>query len=293
MTHPVSALNATLFKTPEGRARVMQAYDSVLQHWPVPYEEIEVETRFGITHVVASGASDAPALILVHAFYATAMVWKTNVEAFSRNYRVYAVDCIGEPNPSSPIQPISSRLEFAQWWTDVLDSLKIDHTFMVGNSNGGFLTLNQVLHTPERIRKAVLISPAATFIQMWPFYFNFFLPVMIGWRPGIEKAMRWCQQDLPMDADWDQLFLTCLLEGRSQNRVFPAVFSDEELKQVQTPTLLLIGDHEMIYNPHKAIERATRLVPNLCAEIIPSANHIAGLSNPDWINERILKFFEN
>ena len=272
---------------------VLNAYRTVLQQWPVPYEEIEVETRFGMTHVIASGDVAAPPLVLVHAFYATAVVWKANVAAFSRNYRVYAVDCIGEPNPSAPDRPISSRLEFAQWWADVFDFLQIEQAFMVGNSNGGFLTLNQVLHTPERIRKAVLISPAATFVQMWPFYFNFFLPVMVGWRPWIERAMRWCQQGLAMDEDWERLFLASLLEGRSQNRVFPAVFRDEELKQVRTPVLLLVGDHETIYRPQKAIERATRLVPNICAEIIPNANHIAGISNPDWINERIIRFFEH
>lgn len=292
MTATSSPIKDMLFKTPAGRTNMMQAYQTILQHWPVPYDEIEVETRFGTTHVVTSGALEAPPLILVHAFYATAMVWKTNVEALSRDHRVYAVDCIGEPNPSVPLRPISSRQEFAQWWTDVLDALEIERAFMVGNSNGGFLTLNQVLHTPERIRKAVLISPAATFVQMWPFYFNFFLPVLIGRKPWIQRGMRWCQQGLPMDGDWEQLFLASLLEGRSQNRIFPAVFNDEELKQIRTPVLLLIGDHEVIYKPQKAIARATRLVPDICAEIIPSANHIAGISNPDFVNNRILQFLD-
>jgi pimeloyl-ACP methyl ester carboxylesterase len=278
------------FKTTDGQARISDAYQAVLDQWPVPLEEIAVETRFGTTHVVASGPIEAPPLVLVHAFFATAMVWKPNIAALSRDYRVYAVDCIGEPNLSIPIRPIASRLEYAQWWTEVMDFLEIDRADVVGNSNGGFQTLNQALHTPGRIRKAVLISPAATFVQMWPFYINFFVPVLLGSRPMIDRAIDWCNQGLPMDRAWERLFRTCLLDSSSQNRIFPAIFSDDELRQIQTPTLLLVGDHEVIYRPQDAIERATRLVPGVCAEIVPSANHIAGISQPVWINERILRF---
>lgn len=290
MTDASLPKNLSLFKSPEAKSRLLSAYRAVLDRWPVPYEELAVKTRFGETHVVASGDPSAPPLILVHAFFATAMAWQSNVAAFSRSHRVYAVDCIGEPNPSTPLKPVSSRLEFSQWWTDVFDFLEVDRADMVGNSNGGFLTLNQALYTPNRIRKAVLISPAATFVQMWPFYLNFFLPVMLGSRPLIRRGLRWCQQGLPMDEGWAKLFETSLLDGTSLNRVFPAVFSDAELTQIQTPILLLIGDHEVIYKPQAAIERATRLVPGLCAEIIPSANHIAGVSNPAWVNQRILQF---
>ncbi len=278
------------FKTPEGKARILAAYQAILDRWPVPYEELEVATRFGDTHVVASGEASASPLILVHAFFATAMVWRPNVAALSRRHRVYVVDCLGEPNPSTPTRPIANRLEMAQWWADVLDFLGIERADMVGNSNGGFLTLNQALHTPHRIRKTVLISPAATFVQMWPFYVHFFLPVLLGSRALIGRGMRWCGQDLPMDAGWESLFLSCLLDGSSQNRVFPAVFSDDELKQIQAPTLLLIGEREVIYQPQAAIARATRLMPGLCAEIIPAANHIAGQSQPAWVSERILRF---
>jgi pimeloyl-ACP methyl ester carboxylesterase len=69
------------------------------------------------------------------------------------------------------------------------------------------------------------------------------------------------------------------------------VVSDEELCKIQHPVLLLIGDHEVIYNPERAIERATRLVPGLKAEIVPNANHIAEYTAADFVNKQILDFF--
>jgi hypothetical protein len=58
MTH------TSAFKTPEGKAAYLAAYDAAMRLWPVPYEEVEVSSRFGTTHVVASGPKDAPPLVL-------------------------------------------------------------------------------------------------------------------------------------------------------------------------------------------------------------------------------------
>jgi len=146
------------------------------------------------------------------------------------------------------------------------------------------------VHAPDRLRKVVLISPAASFIQIWPFFLNYAIPAAIGWRPWIQKARLWINQDLPVDEGWENLLMTCIYDGRVRNWVLPPVFSDEVLKQIKTPILLLIGEREVIYRPERVIERATRLVPGLCAEIVPSANHFAAQSNPTWVNDRILQF---
>jgi hypothetical protein len=60
---------------------------------------------------------------------------------------------------------------------------------------------------------------------------------------------------------------------------------------IEVRVLFLIGDHEVIYKPVDAIQRATRLVPNLKAEIIANANHIAESTNVMVINQRIGEFF--
>ncbi len=74
-------------------------------------------------------------------------------------------------------------------------------------------------------------------------------------------------------------------------RAAPVVFSDEELRQIRTPVLLPIGDHEVIYKPERVIQRATRLVAGLKAEIVPNANHVAEYTAAEVVNEKILEFF--
>ena len=66
-------------------------------------------------------------------------------------------------------------------------------------------------------------------------------------------------------------------------------FSDEELRQVRQPVLLLTGDQDRL-NPPKAVERARRTIPHLKAEIIKQAGHLLSMEQPERINSLVLDF---
>ncbi len=74
--------------------------------------------------------------------------------------------------------------------------------------------------------------------------------------------------------------------------VFPTEFTDDELRKIKTPALLLIGEKEVIHFAQKAIDRAKRLMPDIQAEMIPEASHILSMDQPEIVNERILRFIK-
>jgi pimeloyl-ACP methyl ester carboxylesterase len=113
------------FTTPEGEARYRAAYDAALKLWPVPYDEIELPTRFGTTHVVVSGPKDAPPLVLLHGYLATSIMWSTNIVDFSHGHRVYAIDTMGQPSKSIPGEPIGKAADYVAWLTASLDALRL------------------------------------------------------------------------------------------------------------------------------------------------------------------------
>lgn len=281
----------SVFKSAEGRDSFLVLYNAILARWPVAYEELDIPTHFGTTHIIASGALDSKPLFLLHGMTASATAWLPNVADLSRRYRVYSVDVIGEPNKSKPILPVKNRREFAKWLVEVFDGLGIDRANIAGNSYGGFLALNQASLTPERIEKLVLISPAASFTQIWSFYFRL-VPALFGPDKFTSSFTEWILQGLPCDKDCGELSRVLQKHGRSINRVFPAVFKEKELQKVYHPTLLLIGDKEVIYDPQKIIRRAGQLLSNLQGEIVPNANHIAAMSNPEYVNKRMIRFLD-
>src|SRR3954464_1246882 len=94
------------FKTPAGEAAFLAAYDAAMKSWPVAYDEIDIPTQFGMTHVVVSGPKDAPPVVLLHGYWATATMWAPNVAFFSGAHGVYAVDGRGHPRKTFPAEPI-------------------------------------------------------------------------------------------------------------------------------------------------------------------------------------------
>jgi len=289
-----------IFWSDEAEAQFKAAYIANLEKWPVPCEEILVSTRFGETHVVASGPQAAAPLVLLNPGGGSCTIWIRNVAALSQSYRVYAVDVIGEMNPSVPTRRIGSHADFTAWMTDLFDGLHIEKTHLIGNSNGGFFALETALALPNRIRKVVLISPAATFVQMWAFWLRLLIPAhliapVIRSEAMVLQAYEWLWQDFPMDPAFARLRSISKVCGYpryrpSINSFAPHVFSDEELRRIRMPVLLLIGDHEVIYDPGQVIRRATRLVANLQAVVVPNANHSAQYTAPEFVNSVILDF---
>jgi pimeloyl-ACP methyl ester carboxylesterase len=199
-------------------------------------------------------------------------------------------------------RPSRNHQEFAQWMTDLLNGLEIESAHFIGNSNGGFFTLETAYLLPSRTKKVVLISPAATFVQMWAWWAKLLIPAhmiapLIHSERMVYNAYGWLWQGFPRDPADTRLKNIAVVAGYpryrpSKNSFSPHVFSDEALRQIQAHVLLLIGDHEVIYDPNRVIRRATRLVPNLKAIIAPHANHCAQYTASAFVNHEILEFLK-
>ena len=296
MSHP------SAFKTPEGEAAYLAAYDAAMKLWPVPYDEMDIPTRFGTTHVVVSGPKDAPPLVLLHGYMATLTMWSPNIADFSKDYRVYAIDVMGQPSKSFPDEPIRNAADYAVWLTATLDGLGLGRISLVGMSYGGWLALNFAIAAPDRVQRLVLLSPAGGFLPMVKqFSLRGMLMVLFPTRFTVNWFMRWLGiKDSPGDPR--RLGRTCvelmylgLKHFRMPPetlRVMPTVFSDGQLRAMRVPTLLLIGEHEVICDPAAALARARRLIPDLEGELVPGSSHDMCFSQHRIVDARVLEFLK-
>jgi len=287
--------HAPAFKTPEGEARFIAAYDAAMASWPVPSEEINLPSRFGITHVVVCGPPTAPPLVLLHGYMATLTMWSPNVAAFSRDHRVYAVDVMGQPGKSNPDEPIGNVADFVSWLTTTLDALHLERVFLVGMSFGGWLALNYAVAAPQRVRKLVLLSPGGLLPMVRQFTVRGMLMAFLPTRLTVNAFFRWLGFTDRAYADTLALMYLGLKHFRMATetaRVMPAVVSDEQLRGMKVPTLLLIGDHEVISDPARALERARRLIPDFEGELVPDCRHDMSSTQYQIVDARVLDFLK-
>jgi pimeloyl-ACP methyl ester carboxylesterase len=279
-----------IFTTPEGRVKYMAAYEAMFALWKVPHDSIEVKTGYGSTHINVSGPEDGYPLVLLHAAGLSSTVWFANIAELSANHRVYAVDVIGDAGKSVVDRLMKRRTDYAKWLREVFDGLNIERGYLLGHSYGGWLTLNMALAYPDRLRKIVLLAPAASFR---PLGFITKLILYLGELKIHPPTRSMLKAAAAKGTVLEETFIHLMEEVTrycSPATIYPTVYTDQELKQIDLPALLLIGAGEKIYNPQKAIDRAQRWMLDLTAEIIPNAGHLLIMDQPEIINARILNF---
>lgn len=279
-----------IFSTAEGREHYLTAYEAMFSLWQTPHDAIEVKTSYGSTHINAIGPDDGHPLVLLHAAGLSSTVWFANIAELSAHHRVYAVDVIGDAGKSVADRLMQKRSDYAQWLKEVFDGLNIERGNLLGHSYGGWLTLNMALAYPDRLRKIVLLAPAASFR---PLSFITKLILYLGEFKIHPPARSMLKAAAAKGTVLEETFIHLMEEVTRYCRsatMYPTVYTDDELKQIDLAALLLIGSGDKIYNPLKAIQRAQNCVSDLTAEIIPDAGHLLIMDRPDIINARILKF---
>ena len=73
-------------------------------------------------------------------------------------------------------------------------------------------------------------------------------------------------------------------------RVMPVMFAEEQLRAMRVPTLLLVGEHEVICHPTAALDRARRLFPDVQAELVAHSSHDMCSSQHRIVDARVLEF---
>ncbi|GIP40186.1 carboxylesterase YbfK [Paenibacillus sp. J31TS4] len=275
----------------------LRAYDTTLKLWPVPYEERMVATRFGETHLVTAGQEDAPPLVLLHGMTFSATMWYPNIEAFASRYRVYALDTLGDMGKGRMTRLIKSRQDAAEWLVDVMDGLGLSSAVVAGHSMGGWLAMNAALHAPDRVRRMVLFAPAAGIGRITPkFLFKVYPAVLFPNEKRIQREVEWfLSPSYQPDERADTVIRQFKVSGINcipQMRLAPSVFKDDVLQRLTMKTLLLVGDQEVIYNPHRMLERASRLMPDVRTGLIPRAGHGLTIEQAELVNEAVLDFLQ-
>jgi pimeloyl-ACP methyl ester carboxylesterase len=286
-----------LFKTPTGQVKYFTAYDAAMQMWPVPFESRFVTTPYGQTHVISCGPEDAFPLVLLHAGQASSTMWYPNIAALSGKFHVLAFDTPGEPGKSVPARTNATKRDCAAWLEGILDELHISRAHVMGLSRGGWLALNLAEVAPDRLDRIVLLSPAAVLIALNSFFSAVMQAVMRLPTRFVSKAAlsSMVAKGFIVNPLFAEQFITGLLNwnwavnASGYAGVMPCMFSDEELRQIRQPVLLLTGDQDRL-NPPKAIERARRTIPHLEAEIITRAGHLLSMEQPEYVDTRVLKF---
>jgi len=261
----------SIYKSPAGERQIMALYDAVLARWPVAHETSSLPTRHGSTFIIASGEKSAPPLVLLHGAASNAVSWVGDVAHYSSYFRVYALDLLGEPGKSAQNRPAWDGPGYAEWLEDVLDGLKIQKTDLLGLSQGGWTALKFATDHPGRVGKLVLLTPGGVMPTRSAFILSAIVYSMFGrWGAAKINQKVFGKQVVHPEA---VKFMDAILTHFKARIGKEYLFSDDELKHLDMPVLLIGGTEDIIFPMERVIARLQKLVPNLEALLIPGAGH--------------------
>ncbi|WP_366249527.1 alpha/beta hydrolase [Terribacillus aidingensis] len=286
-------------KSNDPKSMYFQSYDRVLNAlWPTQFSSYFLETSYGNTYIIESGDLLSPPLLLLHGAKMSSTMWYPNVAEWSKQYRVICVDILGDKNKSNLEKQFSNRLSYATWLNELLESLQIDKTNIVGLSYGALHTVNFLTFFPHKVNKAVIMSPAATYIPLNREFYSYAMG-LISNEVGVKNFLKWIFNDRHTV---NSLIQQQLIDGMQWNtesstqkvrQAFPYIFTDDELAQIQTQLLLLLGEKEVMYDPLEAFNRAKNSSPHITIEIIKGVGHLMSMEKPVQVNKRVLSFLNN
>ncbi|MEV4834378.1 alpha/beta fold hydrolase [Nonomuraea sp. NPDC049486] len=282
------------FATPAARAAYEKVYDETLAALPSPAGTHDVATPFGRVRAYRFGEGGGTPLVLLHGKSATGVMWLPNLPGLAAARPVFVLDLLGEGGRSEQTAPIKDARDQAAWLSAALDGLGIGAAHLVGMSIGGWLACNQAVRDPRRVASISLIDPAGTLAPIPAGLILRTIPVMLPFvsRWARPRFLRWIDGtggEIAPDDPVARLISATMAHYRPALPP-PARFTDEQLRSITVPALVLVAGRSVIHDPALAVRRARDLIPGVRAELWPEATHSISGHFAAEVNESVLEF---
>lgn len=291
-TEPGTRATTARFRDERSADRFRAAYAEALTLWPSPRRTLDIATDFGTTRVVHHGPDTGEPVVLLHGSDANSSVWYPQVAAFAERHPVYAIDTIDDPGGSVQTAPVTGSADAAAWLGQVVAGLALDRVHLVGHSYGGWLALNQAAHAPERLATVTVLDPGGLEKVRPAFYATVVGGALATLLP--RRARPWAARVLANSAVVADPRLTAplMIAARSfgPRRTAARPFTDDELRSIRVPLLVLLGARSTLMHVDRAQGRVRALVADAAAETVPGTGHGLAMEKPEYVNARVLEF---
>lgn len=264
---------------------------------PQDFTHREVQTPRGRMHYVEAG--EGKPLVLLHGGHGGWVHWIANIGALSKVRRVIAPDLPGF-GPSDPPAAPPELADHAAAARGFFDALGLQRMDLAAFSFGTTVATTLVIESPSRVDRLALVSPPGLGTTSPE---SETLPRRSsaaarkhGFRAGVDNTMRelmLCNHERVTDA-----LLDMMVEYVGQTKYSTGPISIgyrmlDAMRQLDLPTLALIGDHDPFQNHELDLRMANMraALRGVDAHIVKRAAHWIQYDQPELVNSMLIEFF--
>ena len=258
-------------------------------------------------HYQEAGERAAPALVLIHGFASSTLVWsKVFLALAEEGYRVIAVDMLGYGYSAKPRNGEYTIAGQAKLLTRLLDCLGIKRAIFVGSSYGGAVAATCALDYADRVKKLILVGTvnnnrplAFKLMRVFgsPVFGDVVSPLLIGSRRLLRRRMKrvydrhaWVLDErrvearhLPLRAAGTQRAIVRTVRRWDAERI------SRDAHLIRQPTLLLWGENDREI-PLADGERLHAEIPGSRLIVFLNCGHLPHEEYPEAFTNVVIDF---
>lgn len=286
-----------IFKSKEARERMEDWYQRFKERIDGTTNSIEVSTSNGANHVLMVGDSSNPPLVCLHAMMTSSAHLASELGTLLDRFYLILPDLPGQSVRGLPLRLSYKDGSHAKWLLEILDELDLQQVPLLGVSLGGFVARQFASSFPERISSLILVVPAGIAQgSLVKGFTKMALPMILYKIRPTEKRLRKLVSHLitTWDEDWAR-YLGDSFNDFATNLKIPPVASDEKLKNLGMPCLIIGAEDDISFPGGKVIERAKRHITNVETELIKNSKHSPPTTPQfrNWLGKRLKAFINN
>jgi Predicted hydrolases or acyltransferases (alpha/beta hydrolase superfamily) len=217
-------------------------------------------------------------LLLIHGNGGFISTQRFQIEFFRNKYYIIAADsrCHGKSEDGKELLTYDLMVDD---YNALLDHLKIDSVYIIGQSDGGIIGLELAIKYPRKVKKLVStgpnIRPDSSALWMWS------IDLVKSQLSSVEKNIN--------NGDTSKSLVRQKAQLNLMDK-FPNM-SNDDLAKIKAPVLIIAGDADIIRLEH--ILTIYQNIPKAHLFIMPGATHFMLFEEPDFYNQVINRFLEN
>lgn len=238
-------------------------------------------------------------IVLGHSYLCTGQMWREQIRALERSYRMINLDLRGHGR-SGPAHQRFSLYDAVQDVVGVLDLLGVERAIWCGLSIGGMVALRAALTVPERVSALVLMDSDASAEHPIRKMRNQLMGVgvrSVGIRPFLPAICRLMfgsttrRNNPDLVIEWTDVFanvdvksaLQCLDTLMHRDSVL------SRLPEISVPSLVMVGNEDQSL-PVSRSRRIHEGLPDSEFIAIQGAGHLSALEQPSQVNDALKLF---
>jgi pimeloyl-ACP methyl ester carboxylesterase len=240
-------------------------------------------------------------IVFSHGLLFSHEMFRAQIDFFKSQYRCIAYDHRGQGQS----EVTKTGYDMDGLFLDaaaLIENLQVGPVHFVGLSMGGFVGMRLATRKPHLIKSLTLMETSAdSEVNKLKYSVLNLIFKVAGSKPIYKKIMhilfgKSFMNDPERAEDrlyWENKMMAI---PKTVTRAVSGVISRsgvfEEIKSIQKPTLVIVGDEDVATTPEKA-QRIHKQINGSVLEIIPGAGHSSTIEKPDEVNSILEKFLSH